>query len=131
MVAFDPPHVGHLEYLKAAAALGPLIVRIAPDRDIECKGRHPYQTAEERARFFEALSFVSEVCHYDTLAEAVRTLKPAYLVKGWEWHGHIPAEVLAACREAKTSLVYSATTGLSATDRLEGVRPEHRFAHAI
>lgn len=115
---FDPVHVGHLDYLRAAAALGrPLVVNVAPDSAIYAKGRRPYQTRIERARLIFALDCVDRVICQD-LAEAIRTLKPNILAKGPDWRGRLPVDVLAACKETWTEIHYTDTQAKTSRERL-------------
>lgn len=115
---FDPAHCGHLDYLIAAAALGrPLVVNIAPDSAIYAKGRRPYQTREERARFIFALDCVDRVICQD-LAEAIRTLKPTVLAKGPDWRGRLPVDVFVACQDTGTEIHYTDTQAKTSRERL-------------
>ena len=117
---FDPIHYGHIRYLVEAAKIGrkPLVVRIAPDDAIRAKGREPFQTQSERARTVLAIGVVDDVRCIDTLALAITQLRPAYLVKGRDWEGRLPAEVLAACQDTGTTIVYVATQERSSSERL-------------
>jgi cytidyltransferase-like protein len=117
---FDPIHVGHVNYLRAASRLcrdEELFVRVAPDAVVEAKGRSVFQTSAQRADCLSAM-----VCcrcwFYETLAEAIRDRKPRLLVKGIDWHGRLPADVIAACEEVGTAIVYVMTREKSSTERL-------------
>lgn len=116
---FDPLHIGHLRYLQQAALLGEVIVRIAPDADILAKGRKPFQTRGERAVTVASLNMVSKVRCDDTLAIAVLSECPQFLVKGGEWRGQLPPDVLTACEEAETEIVFTDTQERSCSERLE------------
>lgn len=117
---FDPLHVGHIKYLRAAAALGrPLVVNIAPDEAIVAKGRHPFQTRDERALTILALDMVDRICAYP-LAVAIRELKPRYFVKGAEWRHRLPEEASAACQDVGCSMVYLEIRERTSTERLNG-----------
>ena len=119
---FDPLHIGHVEYLRAAAALGyPVTVRVAPDADVEKKGRHPFQSELERGAFLKLLRCVEDVCYFDTLEEAIRAIRPRYLVKGMCWHNKLSPEIQVACEAMGTSIVYTLTPSRSSTERLSGV----------
>lgn len=115
---FDPTHCGHLAYLKAAADLGrPLVVNVAPDSAIYEKGRRPFQTRRERAEMLLYFDMVDRVTCYG-LAEAVRTLRPKVLVKGPDWRGRLPVDVLAACQEVGTEIHYTETQDKTSRERL-------------
>ncbi len=121
---FDMIHLGHIRYLQAAAMLGsPLFVRVASDVDIEAKGRRPFQTQHERVLTVNAIGCVD--CAFPggtTLADAVLDWKPAILAKGKDWEGRLPDEVLVACRDMGTRIVYTDTVTQSSTERLSNWR---------
>lgn len=94
------------------------MVRIADDNTILEKGRVPFQTQSERMVTILALHVVDQVCTAPSLADAVREYKPTHLVKGSDWEGHLPADVLAACREMQTQTVFVATQTRTSTERL-------------
>lgn len=115
---FDPLHIGHVAYLRAAAALGrPLVVNIAPDSAIYEKGRRPYQTRSERAALIFAIDCVDRVVCQD-LVEAIRTLKPNVLAKGPDWRGRLPVDVKMACQESGTTVMYTETQAKTSRERL-------------
>ena len=115
---FDPLHVGHIRYLEAAAEYGLLVVRVAPDTDIEAKGRRPFQTREERMEMVRALECVFHVVDHDTLVASLRLLKPSALIKSAKWAGRLPGEVVAACHDLAIDIIYTHTDGKSSTERL-------------
>ena len=117
---FDPLHVGHLAYLKEAmsrGARGPLIVNISSDEAIRAKGREPFQVRVDRATTILALEMVDGV-RLQSLPDAIRDLKPEILAKGMEWNGHLPDEVLQACQETGTRIIYTTIRLLGSTERL-------------
>ena len=115
---FDPLHIGHIRYLHAAKSLGDqMVIRVAPDSAIVDKGRVPFQAQHERMHTISALN-VGYVCGIESLAEAVRKFKPAYLAKGSDWQGRLPADVLAACEEVGTHVVYTSTQDRTSSERL-------------
>lgn len=117
---FDPLHVGHVRYLAAASAFGDLLVRIAPDRDIEAKGRFLFQSRQERARTIAALRCVDAVCFDESLAAAVRRLMPDYLVKGNDWRTTgLPQDVIDACVAADTTILFVDTQERTSSERLQ------------
>ena len=116
---FDPLHAGHVQYLLSARHYGSrLLVRVAPGADILAKGRTPFQTHVERLFVVQQLRCVDEVCAHDTLASAIRRRRPAYLVKGADWTGRLPADVLVACAETGTIMMFTHTQAKSSTERL-------------
>lgn len=116
---FDPIHFGHVKYLREASKLGDwLIVRVAPDTAIAAKGRQPIQDQQERANTLLAMSFVDRITLVDTLAEAVRNVKPAVLAKGSDWRGKLPKDVLEACMCVGARIVYTDTRERSSSERV-------------
>jgi cytidyltransferase-like protein len=118
---FDPLHCGHLKYLRAAVALGrPLVVNIAPDEEIVAKGRQPFQNRDERAQTILALDMVDRVS-VNALATAIRELKPRYVVKGAEWRGKLPEDVLAAAQDVGASIAYLEIREKTSSERLHDI----------
>ncbi len=117
---FDCLHVGHVAYLIEAAKFGrPLMVRVASDTAIFEKGRVPFQDLPERLVTVMHLKPVDAVCATPTLADAVREYQPTHLVKGQDWKGRLPDDVLAACIQAKTQIVFVETQARTSTERLQ------------
>lgn len=87
---FDLLHVGHLDYLEKARALGDaLFVGLNGDdstRRLKGAGR-PLVPAVERARLLAALTPVTGVIIFDdnTAAELVRAIQPDVYVKGGDY----------------------------------------------
>ena len=87
---FDLLHVGHLDYLEKASALGDaLIVGLNGDastRRLKGAGR-PLVPAAERARLLAALLPVTAVIIFeeDTADDLLRTLQPDIYVKGGDY----------------------------------------------
>ncbi|MBY6187931.1 adenylyltransferase/cytidyltransferase family protein [Marinobacter hydrocarbonoclasticus] len=89
---FDMFHVGHLNILERARAMGSsLVVGVSSDAlNLEKKGRYPICNQQDRMRILSALSCVDEVFLEESLA-----LKPDYirqhqadcLVMGDDWAG--------------------------------------------
>lgn len=88
---FDLLHVGHLDYLEKARALGDaLLVGVNGDGSSErLKGTgRPIVPATERARLLAALSPVTAVVIFDgnTADEVIRAIQPDVYVKGGDYH---------------------------------------------
>lgn len=119
---FDPVHLGHVKYLAAARTYGtPLIVQIGPDEEIYKKGRKPFQTRVERAMTIQCFDMVDMVRCYDYLSIAILAECPRYLVKGEDWRGKLPDDVLEACQMAETEIVYTPTREMSSSKRLDTI----------
>ena len=100
---FDLLHVGHVQLLREAKALGDkLIVGVFTDEVAEGFKRRPIIAQEQRAEMLSALGFVDEVVSQDELPPDanLRRYKPDILAKGpganWEEGKKPPgAEVMA------------------------------------
>jgi cytidyltransferase-like protein len=115
---FDPLHVGHIDYLDAAARMGhTLIVTIGDDDKIRAKGREPFQSTLERKATIDSLRCVTRVSLM-SLVQAIEVWKPGILVKGIDWVGQLPADVLAACRAHDVTIAYVDTQTRTSTERL-------------
>lgn len=85
---FDILHLGHVDYLEKARALGDrLILGLNTDASVQRlqKGtERPLQNQEARARIMASLEFVDAVCIFDedTPLELINFLQPDILVKG-------------------------------------------------
>jgi D-glycero-beta-D-manno-heptose 1-phosphate adenylyltransferase len=87
---FDILHLGHVEYLAKAAALGDrLIIGLNTDASISRLKGHsrPLNSDHARAMLLASLFFVSAVVLFDedTPSELIRQVKPDILVKGSDY----------------------------------------------
>ena len=116
--AFDPMHRGHIEYFRAAAAIGvPLLCNVASDRYVRTK-RTPLLPEEQRVAVVDAIRYISytHLNRFDT-ETILRELRPRYYIKGRDWEGRLPAEQVAICREHNVEIVYLDTV-LDSSSRL-------------
>lgn len=116
--AFDGVHAGHVQYLEAAKALCEgeevLVCAIAPDDYIAAvKGRAPYWHQGDRLRTVHALACVDAVLPQQPLSVApfIRQYRPRLFVKGPDWQDRLPEDVLLACDDVGTDIVYVNTPG--------------------
>ena len=83
---FDPLHVGHLDYLEAAAELGDVIVALNSDDWLHRKKGYVFMPHADRARILKALSVVKDVTPVNdadgTVSEALIRLRPHYFANG-------------------------------------------------
>jgi cytidyltransferase-like protein len=116
--AFDPLHRGHIEYFRAAAALGsPVLCNVASDRYVRTK--HPTLLPEDqRAAVVDAIRYISytHINRFDT-ETILRELRPRQYVKGKDWDGRLPADQLSICHELSIEIVYLDTM-LDSSSRL-------------
>jgi D-beta-D-heptose 7-phosphate kinase/D-beta-D-heptose 1-phosphate adenosyltransferase len=113
---FDGLHSGHVKYLQSAKRLAPrqhLKVAIAPDSYIRTKGREPYWPQSDRAHTVFALDCVDAVVlqEDDSVADIIQQEKPDIFVKGPDWQGKLPEDVLKACQDVGARIEYVHTRG--------------------
>lgn len=89
---FDVIHIGHINILERAAALGDkLIVGISSDQlNINKKGRAPIYSQNERMKIISSLKFVDKVFVEESLelkGQYLKDFKAKILVMGDDWHG--------------------------------------------
>lgn len=89
---FDVFHVGHINILERAAAMGDyLIVGISSDElNFKKKGRYPIYSQADRLKIIASLRFVDEVFVEDSLElklEYIRKYQAHTLVMGNDWAG--------------------------------------------
>ena len=119
---FDMFHLGHLNILRRARAMGGhLSVGVSSDQlNFNKKGRFPICSQLERSQIVAALSFVDEVFIEESLAlknEYIRRQRADYLVMGDDWKGKFDH------LEALCKVVYLARTPtISTTHRIEIVK---------
>ncbi|MFM2376942.1 MAG: hypothetical protein RLZZ165_2039 [Bacteroidota bacterium] len=88
---FDILHLGHVDYLEKARALGDrLILALNSDasvRRLQKGAERPLQGEMARARILASLEFIDAVCIFDedTPLELIRFLQPDVLVKGGDY----------------------------------------------
>ena len=77
---FNPIHLGHLDYIKAASALGDrLIVIVNNDKQVELKGSTPFMDEFERMCIVGSIKGVSRTAlSIDTDGSVVKTLGSIY-----------------------------------------------------
>ena len=106
--AFDPLHRGHIEYFRAAAALGvPVLCNVSSDQYVRTK-HPPLLPEDQRAAIIDAIRYIDYVHIYQVDTETVlRQLRPRYYVKGSDWRERgLPAEQVTICAEHGIGIVY-------------------------
>lgn len=110
---FDGIHGAHVKYLQAAKAIDPglpLVVALASDRYIrEMKQRLPRWSLNDRIQALGALRVVEDVVVHDlpSVAPTILGLRPLWFVKGSDWRGKLPPDVLAACKTSGCRIEYT------------------------
>ncbi len=99
---FDPIHIGHVDYLEAAAHIGQVIVSLNSDAWLMAKKGYVFMPWGNRATILSALSCVAIVWHVKdddgTICEALRWWKPDIFANGGDRIKSNPAEH-AVCKE--------------------------------
>jgi cytidyltransferase-like protein len=116
---FDGLHAGHVRYLDAAADLKSstgevLVVAVAPDAYIEAaKERRPYWPQADRLHTVRALDMIDAAIAQaqPSVASIIRDYRPRVFVKGPDWQGRLPEDVLLACYEVGTVIAFVDTPG--------------------
>jgi rfaE bifunctional protein nucleotidyltransferase chain/domain len=127
---FDLLHVGHVEYLEKARALGDaLIVAVNTDasvRRLNKDGHRPLNPEAARARVLAALASVDRVVLFpeDTPLEIVTELQPDVLVKGGDYALHEIAGREAVLARGGDVKVIPFVPGYSTTALLARLRGE-------
>lgn len=117
---FDPLHVGHLAYFRAAAELDvPVLCNVACDRYVS--GKHkPLLPEAQRVEIVHALDMIDHVHLNEHDTETIlRQLQPKYYVKGKDWDGRLPEEQVKICAEHGIEIVYLDTVTDSSTRLLD------------
>jgi D-beta-D-heptose 7-phosphate kinase/D-beta-D-heptose 1-phosphate adenosyltransferase len=86
---FDPIHSGHIDYIRAAALLGDvLIVGVNSDEWLTRKKGKPFMNYHERTEVVNALKWVDHVLSFDdsddSACSLLETLKKTWIGKGDE-----------------------------------------------
>ena len=91
----DIVHSGHIAVIKKARKLGKLVVGVLSDDAVAGFKRRPLLAFDDRKSLFENIKGVQRVIEQKTLsyADTLRTLKPAYVVHGDDWHEGIQKEI--------------------------------------
>jgi len=124
---FDPLHLGHVEYFKAAKNLGlPLLCCLASDRYISTKHK-PLLPQNYRAGVIDAIRYIDYVIINEwTTAEVLRELQPKYYVKGKDWESRLPPAETAVCSDTGVEVVYLDTVMDSSTRILKDYWSEQK-----
>jgi len=115
---FDPPHRGHIAYLREAKKLGDwLVVSVHRDECCVKKKGYCFMPLEDRLAVIEALRFVDEVvvcgesCDLTT-CEALQTVKPHIFAKGGDrTPENMPKSEVELCEKLGIKIVYGVGGG--------------------
>lgn len=114
-----------MRYLRAARELcqagEDLVCAIAPNAYIrDAKHRAERWSQVDRAQTVQSLSIVTRATLQDGLSvsEVIYDDRPRLLVKGEDWRGRLPEDVLAACAETGCHVVYVNTPGVHVSETM-------------
>lgn len=83
---FDPVHIGHIRYIKAASELGKVLIVLNTDEWLTRKKGKPFMPYQERKEVLEALRYVHRVVPVidadDSVAESILLYKSDVFAKG-------------------------------------------------
>ncbi len=120
---FDGLHAGHARYLKALKNLAQpgedVGVAVAPDDYIDAiKHRKPIWPQADRWRTVIECGVTAMAQQESSVADVIRRSKPRLFVKGLDWAGKLPADVLTACQEVGAMVVYVHTPGTHTSEAM-------------
>ena len=123
-MAADIIHLGHINIIQTAAALGPVVVGLLTDEAIRSYKRQPIITWEQRRKVISSVKGVSIVIPQTThdYVPNLKTLRPAYVVHGSDWksgnQSQVRGRVLETLREWGGELVEPEYTGGISTTQI-------------
>ena len=107
--SFDPLHDGHIEYFRAAAAVGhPLLCNIASDKWTSSKHR-VLLSQQQRGVVIDAVKYVSFVhLSATTTLHVLELLQPKVYIKGSDWvaRGGVPSDEKEICQKLGIEIMY-------------------------
>lgn len=125
---FDMFHAGHLDIIKAAAALGDiLIVGVNSDRSVrKLKPGRPIVPEKERLAVVESLRWVDGAVLFSskTPVPIIRKLRPDIHVKGGDWNKAEMPETKIVEEYGGEIAIIPHRVPISTTKRLEVIRGE-------
>jgi len=107
--SFDPLHDGHIEYFRAAAAVGhPLLCNIASDKWTSSKHR-VLLSQQQRGVVIDAIKYISFVhLSATTTLHVLELLQPKVYIKGSDWvaRGGVPSDEKEICQKLGIEIMY-------------------------
>lgn len=121
---FDSLHAGHIRYLTEAAKFKRhgqehLVVAVAPDDYlVNVKHREPLWSLADRRLVISHLDMVDTIVTHGpaSVASAIDELKPRLFIKGSDWEGHLPDDVIASCKAFQVEIAFVPTHGRHTSD---------------
>lgn len=119
---FDILHIGHVNHLKQARAMGErLIVGLTADHCVKKGAGRPLNKWLDRANVLRELRCVDEVVPVEGAVQAIRWIQPTYFVKGIDYADGKgwTEDVVKACEELGVILTFTTSPKVSATDLIK------------
>lgn len=80
--SFDPLHIGHIAYLKAAKKLGDiLVVAIKGNEPLKAKKKRHFMNEDERKNILESLKYIDKVVVFDAFDAGMIALLAIPVIK--------------------------------------------------
>lgn len=125
-MAADIIHLGHINIIETAAALGPVVIGLLTDDAIRSYKRQPIITWEQRRKVISTMKGVSIVIPQTThdYVPNLETLRPAYVIHGSDWktgtQSQVRQRVIDALQKWSGELIEPTyTDGISTTQIIE------------
>jgi len=116
---FDILHIGHVQHLREARAMGgKLVVALTADAFVNKGEGKPVNTWKDRAEMLRALRCVDDVISTDSAVAAIARVAPDFFVKGIDYADgkHFTENIAQACEEVGAHLCYTSTAKRSAAE---------------
>ena len=116
---FDILHVGHVQHLIEAAAMGDrLVVSLTLDSMVNKGPGRPLYPWQDRAQVLRALKCVDFVFPTRSAIDAIRSIRPRIFVKGTDYSGRDKwtEEIEAVCKEVGAELRFTHSPKQSVTE---------------
>ena len=127
---FDPIHIGHIEYLEKAKALGgKLVVIVNNEKQAILKKGHEFMPFKERLEIVKALRCVDAVFpsidEDPSVCKSLAALKPAIFAKGGDrFSGEIPETKI--CNELGIKIIDGLGAKIQASSTLIANAEKHK-----
>lgn len=83
---FNPIHIGHIKYFKAASKIGKLVVILNNDKQVRQKKSFPFMKEKERMEIIKSIRYVDKVIlsidKDKTVCKTLELIKPDIFAKG-------------------------------------------------
>ena len=119
---FDPLHMGHVLYFRAAKQTGlPVFCSVSPDDYVATK--HPVLLPQDvRCGLIDEFASVDYVhAARRSTAQMLEQVRPRIYVKGDHWKDRLPAEEIEICRRHGIEILFTPTVVDSSSERVKAL----------